>query len=72
MPRPALKVTVIRTEEIDGGIVLQLFINVDQRWGGADAMGDTEAKPVCLTVIVIPGCEMKRDVAKIFELVRSG
>ncbi len=54
LPSPAFKAAVIRARESDGGVFKQLFVHIDQRRGGSDAVGNTEAQPVRLTVIVIP------------------
>lgn len=54
LPRPAFEAAVIRAGKNDGGIVQQLFVHVDQRRRGGDAVGHAEAQPVRLPVIVVP------------------
>ena len=51
---PVFQAAVAGTGENNSRIFEQLFIHVDQGWRGSDAIGNTEAQPVRLAVIVIP------------------
>ena len=54
MASPAFQAAMSRTSKNDGWIFMELFVNIDQRRRGGDAVGNAKAKPVSLTMIVIP------------------
>ena len=62
---------MIRTGENDGRILKQLFVHVDQRRRGGDAVGHAEAQPVRLPVIMIPEIKIATKKRVILKAMHS-